>query len=570
MKIHPIVILFLIFTLLTSFTSPPKRMKNELEFIKGVFEVNYAPLEWKKDYVDLDLDLVFDKAKEKITPQTTTKQYQQILRTLFNSMCDYHVGVSFYSTESAHLPFMVKGAEGRYFICDIDREELPVTLFPFYEGDEIVAFDNKPIAKVLEQLRVQECGLGNTLETDQAITEKMLTHRLGEKGHCVPSGDAELRIKKYGTDDVFKVFIPWQYSKELVQDSAKLLNSSQQTTATFSEWDHDPIRCMKESSLFDKMMVYPLWKRSFSDFDNKHYIGSRKSYIPLLGKKLWESSKEGHFYAYAFQTGTGKRIGYIRIAHYMGDEQEVEEFCKHIKLLDNRTDALIIDQINNPGGSVFYLYALASALTNKPLTTPKHHMSLTQEEVYMAVTVLPQLEDIKNLKQAKECFGDTLGGYPVTMETVILMKTCLKFIINEWNSGKTHTGLTHLFGVDKIKPHPKARYTKPILLLTNSLDFSGGDFFPAIMQDNNRATIMGERTAGAGGYVQRTMYPNRNGVAEFHFTASIAKRDNSQPIENLGVTPDIIYQLTANDLENKYEDYCEQIVQTVELIIENR
>ncbi len=91
-------------------------------------------------------------------------------------------------------------------------------------------------------------------------------------------------------------------------------------------------------------------------------------------------------------------------------------------------------------------------------------------------------------------------------------------------------------------------------MLTNALDFSGGDFFPAIMQDNRRATILGVRTAGAGGIVKS--FPiGQFGVGEVGATSSLAQRPNGRPIENLGVTPDIPYELTARDLRTGFAEY---------------
>ena len=96
-------------------------------------------------------------------------------------------------------------------------------------------------------------------------------------------------------------------------------------------------------------------------------------------------------------------------------------------------------------------------------------------------------------------------------------------------------------------------------MLVNSLDFSCGDFFPAILQDNKRATILGTKTAGAGGYVLETSFLNLQGIAHFSYTGSIAFRLDGQPIENYGVTPDIVYNMTTYDLQNNYGQYTRTI-----------
>ena len=121
------------------------------------------------------------------------------------------------------------------------------------------------------------------------------------------------------------------------------------------------------------------------------------------------------------------------------------------------------------------------------------------------------------------------------------------------------TNPVHLNGVAEILP-AKNHFTKKIIVLINNLDFSASEFFAAILQDNKRAILFGERTAGAGGCVRRMPGNQFLGEEYWTLTWTMAWRTIGQPIENIGVHPDIRYTLTAKDFQFGFIDYHQALL----------
>jgi hypothetical protein len=563
-------------------TATQKRMLASLYQVASIFAEQYAPLDFKKERFHLDLKREYDAAKAAILadPAITTRGYQDILAKLVASMRDYHVSISFNSTESSKLPFQVAGAEGRYYLTHIDREKLPKEVFPFQMGDEVVALDGRTTADAVKA--IAGAMTSNTAQTDMRMAELFLTNRRRARGDTdIPKGTAEVVIRSKGK--FYKVRMPWDYTPELVPQDVPLRNAG-----LLEPEGLGGAPAAAPSSLIHSVgeafsnAVHPLIDL-FSDIraeaadDNAFMIGSRKSFVPRLGQVLWRTGDDSHFDAYIFKDKSGRKMGYIRIAAYDGDYKEVQEFAKIAEKFQAEVEGLVIDQVNNPGGSVFYLYALASHLTGKPLTTPHHRLIVGEADAQQSAELLLKvLRDskkpaaaqakVKKLKADEE--PPNAGGYPITAKFMNLMIRSAQFILKEFKSGKRLTDLIHISGVDDIDPAPKEseRFTKPILLLTNALDFSGGDFFPAIMQDNQRATILGVRTAGAGGVV-KPYAVSQFGIARLSATGSLAQRANGQPIENLGVTPDIPYEITAKDLRTGFAQYRWKILKALDAML---
>lgn len=538
------------------------RMLRDVDFIHNTFQVRYAPAEWKKRYADWDLATEIDKVRQDLLQldDLSIKGFQRSLRKFFQSTKDYHVGVNFWSTEWSTLPFNVCGANGKYFITYIDRDRLPARSFPFAVGDELVLFDGRLTGDVIKQLREEEVGNASP-DTDQALAELFLTRRMASQGLLVPRGPVTISVRNAKTGGTSSYQIIWNYNPEKIRELPLSSLSVDSAKKSKDVWNSPIFHKRMTSPLIDALK--PLMTACPAGCD-PNQMGGRQSFIPVLGKVLWQGDPSSPFYAYIFKTTSGKKVGYVRIPSYDGGAMEVKEFADIIAYLEHHSEALVIDQVNNPGGSVFYLYGLASLLTDQPLLTPKHRMTITQEEVAYAHAYVELLAQVRNDDDARYVLGESLEGYPINYQTTQFMLHYFRFIIDEWNAGRTLTKPYYLYGVDCINHHPEVRYTKPILLLVNRLCFSGGDFLPAILQDNKRVTVFGSRTAGAGGYVDSCMYSNPFGVAQICYTASIAERIDNHPIENLGVTPDIIYDLTEEDLQNNFKGYVERVLQAVE------
>jgi hypothetical protein len=537
-----------------------KSMLQNLDFIQSAFSAQYGPGQWKETHEGWDLDREIESAKRKVlsTPDMTIDQYHELLRVFFGSMHDFHVSVQFNATASSSLPFTVVGSNGRYFIEYIDRGKLSAGSFPFHVGDELLSFGGRKTADVVADLVKREGG--NTAQTETALAALFLTSRRAASFGDVESGPISVTVKPQGSLKPLTRQLIWDYAPEqinppLTRNLLSLKALADGAGASFP---------------FPTDMLSPVAEEiGAPEAGDPFGVGERDGFLPSLGKKTWESAKDDLFSARVYRLADGRSIGYVRIPTYDVDDADasVKEFAGLVKRFEKSADALVIDQTNNPGGSVFYMYALASMLTDRPLTTPRHHVAITQEDVASAVEFLKLEPLVKDDATAQKAMGAAQDGYPVTYEFFRRMVEYSRFIVSQWNQGKTLTDPTFLDGVDDINPSPAAQFTKPIVLLINELDFSGGDFFPATLQDNKRATLFGTRTAGAGGFVADVKFPNNVGVSQFTMTGSIAIRADHQPIENLGVTADVQYAPTAADLQSGFKDYAKAVDATLAQIL---
>ncbi|MEK6627320.1 MAG: protease-like activity factor CPAF [Bdellovibrionota bacterium] len=558
-------VISLVLISLLSFTSEAqisKEFKNkladEMKFIANVYSQHYAPKQWKEKHLGWNLESELGTALAKINAASSVYDYRNALADFIESTQDYHVAVRFYSTEKASLPLSFRTFEGKTILVGIDRKKLPLDSFPFAIGDELIAIDEIYITEILSDLVLSKGK--NVPGTDLAMADMFLTSRSARSNMKVPKGPVSLTFQRADENTPIRHQLIWDYQKEQIPGGGA--NLSQLTeSATL------------ESNKFNRLMPLPMMMSNealdFADINSDWGIGKKTSFVPKLGEKIWASANDSIFDAYIYSNHAGKLVGVIRIPSYTPEDADaaIAEMAGLIQKMEKLTSVLVIDQVNNPGGSVFYLYSLVSLLISESATTPRHQMSLNEKLVSSAVDTLNELKSITTLAEAKKIIGETSSGYPVTLQFVTYVREYCNFIIEQWAMGKKLSDPYYIWGVDRINPHATTRYTKPIVLLVNELDFSGGDFFPAILQDNNRVTIFGTRTAGAGGYVQSIQFPNLFGFSNITITGSLAHRENHKPIENLGVTPDVEHNITVDDLRENLGFYTSQINEVVDSLI---
>jgi hypothetical protein len=284
----------------------------------------------------------------------------------------------------------------------------------------------------------------------------------------------------------------------------------------------------------DFLMARPGELTSDGDERSPFDLGAKKSWVPILGEIVWETPKEDvqkGYYAYVFKTPDDQRIGYLRIPDYKYNKEAFGAFSRLIDRFQSTTTALVIDQVNNAGGSMYQMYALLSKLTDRPLELPQHEIIISDDDAAVAADVIANADEEPPERVAYS-----------------------RFVLSEKRAGRGTplriSNPVHLDGVKQITPSENP-YTKRILVLINEKTFSAGEFFAGILQDNRMGTLFGERTAGAGGCARRVESPifKKLGMT-MTATWTIARRTTGDFIENIGVKPDVAYKVNMEDVRS--------------------
>ncbi len=545
-----------------------------IQDISSMFRNYYAPREWKLKHFSWDLDVELSKLESSCSLANNIQSFHASLKDFFQSSRDYHTSILFAHNGMSSLPISIKYIQGKFYVSYVAQSYASSMLQP---GDQIIKIGDKDV----ESIALALIGnIENPSLTDWALASKKLTLRLGVFGDCLEKGSVIVQAKRKN-ENIFAQLV-WNYDENQVSSEQGSLNSSfkynQQIESKIPKKTKKLLQAMTTnlSGLSYQLKLFDfLQQDSTQQANNPMSLGERESYLPKLGDVIvWQAQEENPWDAYVYLNEDKKLIGFIRIPSYSPDEKLgdtnffVEKFGETLNKMNEMTDMLVIDQLNNPGGNILYLYALASIITKEPLKTPHHRFTIDSKDVWDAHDSLKKLDlliKIFELLGVKEL--GSMYGYPADIQFFFHMKSYFQFIIQQWEEGKTLTDPHFLYGVDYIRPNPNYGYSKPILLLINELDFSGGDFFPEIAQQNKKVTLMGTNTAGAGGYVLSKVERNRAGVIGYSYTSSLAFKADGYPLENLGIAPHIEYIVSPLDLQTGFLPFKNEINKTIKSIL---
>jgi hypothetical protein len=511
----------------------------------NIFERNYAPLRYKKESIGLDWKALVSQYSAKVTQARSDGEFYRILAQFLSNLEDAHVSAVIPSSHKATLGFLSDYVEGKVLIESIDRLRLPKELFPLNVGDQVLSIGGQPVEQVMEEM-AKIGKTGNALSTKR-IAAARLTSRREAAGLVIPKGVTTITALPRGAAQPITVTATWIVSGTPVidlDDLAGLMEGGATDNAiSNSESGTELLSRLRNMPSFNASLPASLikeWARAgVSD------VGASKSMFTLP-----EGARElrGISVTAAIYEAAGKRIGILRIPSY-DEDSLLEVLARAIIIMEQETDVLVIDQTNNPGGSVSLVSDIVSLFADKSFKDVEFRLR-------------PSLNWMKTMQELNAEIAKALANDPNDMAANAL-KARFEYLESEvrdslqerkFFTNPVPLNLSGTFGM--IQPSGMVRYTKPVLLLINEFAFSGGDALPAIMQDNNRAVLFGARTTGAGGNV-REYGPLSNSFLKFSVTESLMIRPNGKFVENIGVSPDVEYAITTDDFLNGYRGYVQ-------------
>ena len=233
-------------------------------------------------------------------------------------------------------------------------------------------------------------------------------------------------------------------------------------------------------------------------------------------------------------TGMYKNVGYIYLHSFsVPDRAALSSFAATLQIFQSvGVSDIVIDMINNGGGSLDLGMKLAQMLSKDKVVQPEIQFRLSE-------TWLDEFEETS-----------LRGDSDAERELARRVFTHLK------EDQAQGLKMSRKFNVETLLPYafePSGIVKSPlnIVLVVNEMCASMCDIFTATLKDNNLATVVGSRTLGAGGNVVNHPY-TPNSHMSVRVTESLIVRKDGSYIENNGVTPDVA--VAVNEFAtSKYE-----------------
>ena len=565
---------------------------SDLTQLASQYAKNYGPYEWKRDVQGFDL-LRLTPWLQRIR-HSDDLDFQEALIEYVASLNDAHDTIAFPTTFSASLPMSVDIYDGKVLIDAINRTLLPIAQFPFGIGDELVSIDGTPAQQQIQAFRKYAIS-ANQRSTDRIAAARLVSRSQQIMPHLPDLGPAaQVVVRLAATGVAGSYTIPWIKNGIPIlsqgpvpspvrgngrlslptdgQDiTAGLPGAAAATAGVFKVADAGP----SDDTLPAYMdPIRPLLNVSVpKDYYTVLNFGSR---FPIFGPPpgfvdlnapcptcIVRPGEPLFFLFGTFTTPSGVRIGFARIPSMSPPSSAIAlaQFDRAMAVFGPATDALVVDVMRNPGGSVSFVEAIAQRLIPTPFNIIGFEIRATGAWLF---SFAAQLTNARN--------------NPATPPAVLAnLEANFNEVLRAYNENRGRSEPVSLNSTGSLQLQPVAgAYTKPLLVLTDEFSASGGDMLPAILQSNHRGPIFGWRTMGAGGSVVGFSGPSFT-ESFFRITVSLMNRGHvvttpdfppAPYIENIGVRPDIpVDYMTRTNLMTAGAPFVQAFIQAVEKLV---
>lgn len=572
----------------------------DIEWVFGTFERNYAPATWKEKKHGISLAQAKQDCLAQSTNISEGDEFISLLSRCVNRFQDAHtrtmaggqllpemIKVAFLGFRTELVRFDAatpppKDKDGKDQPKDPNAPKdiqyaikvtkmLPSTKdadFPVKEGDLITKVNGINAKEYLSTELMPYGNLGNELSS-LTIAGQMFALRDSASSALPKEEDVKLEINRGGK--IITLTLPWN-----IKDLLDFQKSFEEENKENKEAKKDSGDSDKKSanagywvggSFLDDMMgmmtkyrkgagarVDVLLGETFRVFNyspvlnminNASNSGDKKKTevdpfdAAISPMQSIDISKEP-FQARVVLADDGSRFGFIRIDSFSLVSDDVKVFKSLLDRMNKmQVKGLILDLLNNGGGSLEAGLDMANALTEKTFIYPSMQMALNDHWLnsFRADSIYGDSETRKTLagRVYQAMKADSATGARISRP---FSSTELSPFILNANKGSCVEQGTCLKSGTKM------------VLLVNEMCASMCDIFASSFKDNQLGTIVGSQTMGAGGNVVMHGFSPVTQIM-LSQTESLVVDANGEYIENQGVMPNVAID-TLLDKSAKY------------------
>lgn len=573
----------------------PEEKRSDMEWIFSVFERNYAPADWKKQNLGVDFKVTKEGCLASAMETKTNDEFfatanlcvrkfadahtrlsmngALLPETLYVSYLGFLTGRTKYTLTDTDVNAGLGGAVGDTVNALIVTRFLPTynnTQFHIVANDVIVGVNGMNINDYLTRELIPQVDLGQP-ESSLSLASRYFALRTSDSMSLPTAETIRLNIRRNGMP--MEITLPWlkkdqvdfmREQRAAAQAAAEAKTKASEQTAQLRRKLSIEPGSYVDLGRWMNLLLAPetVGKRAKLLLENTFVRAEFQPTLATLRSIMATGATEDTarplptstlpiqpivvatwpFPAVVFPydaTGQLQFIGYVRIPSFSFGDEEVVEFERLIAQFNTfKVKGLIIDTIDNGGGSLIHGNRVLNTLSSKQLNFSTLQVRLNDNWVnsfksqaafgsndtdrFYAEKIYRQLaEDSRQGRRLSQPLPATvLDGYGLQKDP----DSCVA-------SGKC------------LNPSTK------LVLLINEYCASMCDIFAAGFRDNKLGTIMGSQSMGAGGNVTTHGF---SPVSKFILsqTESLIVDGDGKYLENNGVRPDMPLDTVADEPNN--------------------